>query len=116
MFTVEYARGINAEAFEKIRPIDLNYPKDESRVPYTSVDFIWKPVKWAQTYLIVFSGNNDEKPVFSAYTRENTYQLPTMILKSLFQRDEPYRWRVKGYNADGNVLGESDIYQLVFSE
>ncbi len=107
---------VTAEAFGEIRPIDLDFPKDRSRVPYESVDFIWQPVKWAQTYLIVFSSSNDEKPVFSAYTRENTYRLPAMILISLFQRDENYRWRVKGYNADGNVLGESDIYQVVFSE
>ncbi len=107
---------VTAEASEEVRFIELNAPDDQSQIPYKPVRFKWQPVKWAETYLIAFFEKTDEIPIFSAYTRESTYQLPAVILNSLFAKDKKYRWRVKGYNADGNALGESAVYEVAFAE
>jgi hypothetical protein len=103
---------VTAKESGEVRTIDLTLPEDQSELPYAPVLFEWKPVKWADTYLIVFKGNSDEKPVFSAYTRESVYRLPELILESLFVRDKVYYWQVKGYDADGNILGESGEYRF----
>ena len=107
---------VTSEQSEKSRAIIPDLPPDQGRIPYEPQDFRWQPAPWADTYLIAFFSDNDEKPVFSAYTREAFYRLPQLVLDPLFIRDNRYRWQVKGYGADGNILGQSVVREFTFSE
>lgn len=107
---------VTSEESGEVRAIELTFPEDQVRIPYDSVLFEWQPMAWANTYLVVFFADSDEKPIFSAYTREGAYRLPSMILSSLFSKDKTFSWQVKGYDAEGNVLGASAVYRFVFSD
>lgn len=107
---------VTAEETREIRSIELIMPEDHAGIGYSPVAFDWQNVTWADTYIIVFFDNPDEKPIFSAYTRENSYRLPPLILNSLFVTDGVYQWQVKGYDGDGNIIGESALYRFVFLE
>jgi len=86
---------VTADEAREFRSINLSVPEDQSRVLHGPVNFKWQPVKWAETYLIVFFDDVDEKPVFSAYTRKSAYQAPDLILGRLFLKNKIYRWQVK---------------------
>lgn len=107
---------VTAEKSGDIRSIDLIMPEDNAEIGYSPVTLDWQNVKWAETYLIVFLGKTDEKPIFSAYTKNHTYQIPPFILHSLFTPDGTYQWRVKGYDAAGDIIGESVLYGFAFSK
>ena len=107
---------VTAEESEEVRMIGLTMPEDNTEITYSPITFDWQNVKWATTYLIVFSGQNDEKPIFSAYTKDPSYRIPPFILNSLFMPEGAYHWRVKGYDAAGDIIGESPVYGFSFSE
>jgi len=105
---------ITARESEQIRAIDLTLPEDQSEIRYEPVHLEWQSVALADSYLIEFFTKNIEKPIFSAYTRKTIYQLPPITFSTLFVRDNIYLWQVKGYDSDGNIIGESAVYGFTF--
>ncbi len=107
---------VTAEESGDVRSIDLTLPENNAGIMYSPVLFEWQSVKWADTYLIAFFGETDDKPIFSAYTRDNSYRLPPLILNRLFTPNGTYQWRVRGYDENGNTRGESALFRFFFSE
>ena len=106
---------VTAEDYAK-RPIALIYPKDKSEVDYSPVTFRWEGKDQPITYLVEFLEEVGQKPIFSAYTKRSSYVLPLPVLKSVFAPGKTYFWRVKGFDVDNKIVGESPEFKFTFKE
>ncbi len=106
---------VTAEEFAR-RPIRLISPKDKSEVDYLPVTFKWEGRDLPTTYLVEFLEEVGQKPIFSAYTKRTSYVLPLTVLKSGFLPGKTYFWRVKGFDEDNKVVGESTEFRFAFKE
>jgi len=107
---------VTAEEFREILPITLIFPQDKSEVDYSPLTFGWEGKDHTLTYLIEFLEEGEEKPIFSAYTRNSEYSLPLIVLKSIFTPGRTYLWRVKGFDAENNITGTSSINSFFFKK
>ncbi|MEW6374316.1 MAG: hypothetical protein AB1502_00810, partial [Thermodesulfobacteriota bacterium] len=107
---------VTAEEFRERLPIRLVYPKDKSEMDYSPITFKWEERERKSVYLVEFLEEGDEKPIFSAYAKALEYTLPEPVLKGIFTPGKKYSWRVKGFDADNNIVGESALFQFTFKE
>jgi hypothetical protein len=107
---------VTAEEFKEKLALQLIYPKDGSEIDYSPINFKWEGKARTGTYLIEFLEQGDEKPLFSAFTKRVNYSLPRSILNSLFSPGRDYFWRVKGFDAENNVVGESPLFRFYFKK
>lgn len=76
----------------------------------------WSPLAAGSFYFVeMFEEKNKEEPVFSAYTKDPLYQLPDFALRHVFKQEGLYQWRIKGFDAEGKLIGESAITPLSLS-
>jgi hypothetical protein len=113
---------VTAEEFVK-RPIRLISPKNKSEEDFSPFVFKWEGRDQPITYLIEFLEvgaptlrEEGQKPIFSAYTKKAFYALPAPVLKSVFSPGKSYLWRVKGFDEDNKIVGESPEFQFTFKE
>jgi hypothetical protein len=104
-----------AEAVTK-HEIMLLVPEDGAECNYGPVQFTWKGTEQDVVYLIEFQKQGEEKPFFSAYSRNDTYILPSSVLKEQFIPGSSYVWRVKGFDTENTLIGESTEYIFTFLE
>jgi hypothetical protein len=76
--------------------------------------FSWEKPAGMALFFIEFSEEAGGKPVFSAFTREAGYKLPEKGLEGLFTPGKKYHWRVKGYDANDEQVGESAATSFVY--
>jgi hypothetical protein len=107
---------VTAEEFRRTFSIKLISPPDKSEMDYSPLTFKWEGKDATVTYLVEFLEEMDGKPIFSAYTKRLDYSLPMPVLKSIFSPGRGYLWRVKGFDAENNVVGESSLFQFTFKE
>lgn len=106
---------VTAEEFAR-KPIRLISPKDKSEEDYLPVTFKWEGRDQPTTYLTEFLEEVGQKPIFSAYTKRTSYVLPLSVLKSVFSPAKTYFWRVKGFDEDNKIVGESPEFRFTFKE
>jgi hypothetical protein len=106
---------VAAEEFAR-KPIRLISPRDKSKEDYLPVTFKWEGRDQPTTYLIEFLEEVGQKPIFSAYTKRTSYVLPLSVLKSVFSPAKTYFWRVKGFDEDNKIVGESPEFRFTFKE
>ncbi len=107
---------VRAEEFRKKLPIKLVFPDNASELAYSPPGFRWRAGDATVVYLIEFYEEGGRKPVFSAYTRGTDYSLPPVVLKRVFSPGKVYLWRVKGFDTENDVAGESPVYRFSFKE
>lgn len=105
---------VTEEEFGKKFSINLISPKDKSEIDYSPPTFKWEGGNQKVTYLIEFLEDGNGKPIFSAYTKRFDYNLPVPVLNSIFSPGKNYLWRVKGFDAENNIIGESPLFQFTF--
>ena len=93
-------------------PLRLLGPQDNALVTKENAEFSWNEIPDVEMYLINYFGENAEKPVFSAYTRDLRYRIPEQIRKEIFTEGKTYTWQVSGFNADGKTLAISKIFHF----
>ena len=106
---------VTAEEYAK-KPIRLISPKDKSEVDYSPVTFRWEGRDQPTTYLVEFLEEVGQKPIFSAYTKRTYYVLPLPVLKSAFSPAKTYFWRVKGFDENNKIVGESTEFRFTFKK
>ncbi len=101
------------EAIEII-PIAQISPYNRAPVDYSSFNFKWGADDDLTTYLLEFTDSTNESPIFSAYTRNAEYALPPYVLKYYFKAGKRYFWKIKGFNSEDIIAGESDMREFRF--
>jgi subtilisin family serine protease len=94
--------------------LKLLLPENDSQLDYLPSTFRWEGLSRTALFLIQFFDRPDANPVFSAYTRESSYILPDIVLKSIFSPGQKYYWKVKGFDADSNAVAESAVRGFSF--
>ena len=106
---------VTAEEYAK-KTIHLISPKDKSEVDYSPVTFRWEGRDQPTTYLVEFLEEVGQKPIFSAYTKRTYYVLPLPVLKSAFSPAKTYFWRVKGFDENNKIVGESTEFRFTIKK
>jgi hypothetical protein len=108
---------VTAEDYKKaFVHLKLISPEDAAEIDYAPVTFRWEGRDVTVVYLIEFFEGDEEKPLFSAYTRKSEYLTPTFIYEKLFSPDKKYYWKVKGFDMETNIVGESFMNRFIFKE
>jgi hypothetical protein len=105
---------VAGKPFESL-PLKTLSPAPGGLLPFAPAIFNWEGREGAASYLITFFGA-DEKPVFSAYTRDSDYQLVPAILENSFSPGREYLWKVVSYGAEQNQLGASRMTKFKFKD
>lgn len=95
------------------RIISLITPKDGAAI-LPEDEFRWDKTEGISVYLITFIKADDETIVFSALTRESSYKIPQSVFSGFFSKDMKYLWKVKGFDAENNIIGESVVWSFSF--
>lgn len=96
--------------------IKLYAPEHRAVIEDKLVVFSWEKLSNATIFAIHFSEDAESQPVFSAYTKDTSYTIPSQILRSTFLRDRAYVWKVIGYNQGNSIIGESEFRQFFFKQ
>ena len=112
--TPEAIYFVTTEELKTILPITLVSPENNSTAEYAPLTFVWERKEKTVAYLIEFLEEGSEKPIFSAFRKDSTYSLPELLFKGIFKPGKTYIWRVKGFDAENNMTGESRSYKLTF--
>lgn len=99
---------------EAFVPIKIISPPDRLDVDFSPLSFSWQLQKDTTAYLIEFFEPEDQAPIFSAYTREARYTIPTHSLSRYFSEKSTYLWRIKGFSKDNDMTNESTIHRFNF--
>jgi hypothetical protein len=100
----------------KALPMDLISPGDGSTVDFATVTFTWEEKDGSVLYLIEFLEEGWGSPIFSTFKKNGEYTMPSPILKSIFSPGKEYLWRVKVFDTEKNVTGESRLSRFRFKE
>ena len=92
--------------------ISLVSPSDDARIPYVPLTFQWKTSGKPALYLVEFF-EAGERPIFSAYTKDQKYRVNERVLR-VFSRGKEYLWKVKAFDDETNVVSESEFRKFTF--
>lgn len=104
------------EETPKTLSIKLLSPSDNSSYFEIPQTFTWEPLSNSFIYLIQFYENPEGSPIFSAYTRNASYNIPEEIAYKYFKPGNRYFWRVDGFDKEGRLLGESAVWSFNLKE
>ena len=97
----------NEEFKGKMMELSIKAPQEGSAIERKSAMFKWGSFSGASLFLVHYYENIEANPVFSAYTKKNSYILPEQVFTNIFSSGKKYYWRVTGYNDKDNMIGES---------
>ena len=94
--------------------IALSAPENRETLSLPELNFSWQQRKKSVTYLISFfdiesKEQKDDEPLFTAYTKENSYTIPPKIADTVFTSGGRYEWMVLGIDEDGTITSESAL-------
>jgi hypothetical protein len=92
--------------------IRLTGPPDNMTTVCAPIALRWHTAGKAYVYLVEMIAGEDKDPTLSAYAKETSYTLREDLCRSLLSSGRSYRWRVKGLSQEGQIIGESDEFNL----
>lgn len=99
---------VTTEEFRsRMMELSIKAPQEGSAIERKSAMFKWGSFNGASLFLIQYYENTEANPVFSAYTKKNSYVLPEQVFSHIFSSGKKYYWKVTGYNNKDNITGES---------
>jgi hypothetical protein len=93
-----------------VSDIDLIQPVSGIEANLLETIFQWETLPKVETYLIEFTDDNPQKPLFAAVTERPEYAVPQAVLKYHFFKKQTYFWRVKGLDSTHNIIAESPMW------
>jgi hypothetical protein len=100
---------VTGEDLSKAHPLHLLSPVNDETVSTDKLSFSWKPGHGTALYhLELFEGKGKEQTVlFSAFSKEPSYTIPTSIFRKKFHQDTEYFWRVTGLDKNDKPIARS---------
>ncbi|TAN39625.1 MAG: hypothetical protein EPN25_10840 [Nitrospirae bacterium] len=97
-----------------IKTIILTGPADGADLAYAPATFQWEKNSDTTTYLVAFYEKPDSKPLFSAYTKSDSYTLPEQVIKTTFSAGKKYFWKVTGFDKNNHTICENRRQSFTF--
>ena len=101
---------------EPVGKLMLISPKNGAVIVFKKdkpIQFMWKNVAGSDFYFVEFYESGDKKPLFSAYTVSAAYAMPPFIVKHYFKKNKEYKWLVRSFNADSEIIGKSGYGKFI---
>jgi len=93
--------------------IKVTEPRNHAELDFVPQSFTWVGAD-SIIYLVEYYEKSGGERIAAAYTKQANYVLPETILTDKFITGKSYTWEVKGYNAEGNLIGVSDSLTFIF--
>ncbi|MBN2384143.1 hypothetical protein JXQ70_14800 [bacterium] len=91
-------------------------PPMNATLPYQQTHFVWEADPDCSLYLIHFFPEDQNGASYSAYTRDNSYVLPTRIVSDTFKPDINYLWILTGYNEHNEITSSTITFRFRFQQ
>jgi hypothetical protein len=100
---------VTSDRSPTLAPVNLTAPAPQAVENYAPFRVAWTATEAAATYLVEFFLEEEDRPIFSAYTAANSaYVLPEPALRYYFAPGRTYQWQVKAFDKENSLVGESD--------
>lgn len=93
----------------------LTSPADGETLPFGPTVFRWEGSGGALVFLVQFYAEGEDRPIFSAWSRQGEYLPPELLFRGHFLAGRRYRWQVSAFNAEENVAGTSAAAAFSFA-
>lgn len=104
-----------AEEFRGVSAATLLSPQNGSEIDdHQAAVFRWTRSEGVEVYRIEFYEDTGGIAFFSAFVRAAQYRLPPASIQRTFSPGRAYRWKVLGYNAEGQAVLESPVFRFHF--
>lgn len=98
---------------QKFKPtIRLAAPGNNQVLVCAPTTFRWEPLPKVYVYLLEFTESGGSDPAFSAYAKKSEYTLRDEVCRSLFSAGQSYHWQVKGLSQEGQIIGQSEVFNV----
>ncbi|TAN37866.1 MAG: hypothetical protein EPN25_14925 [Nitrospirae bacterium] len=99
---------------EELVHFGLVYPENSAEIAYAATVFTWEPIASAVFYRCEFYKKEGGRTISSADVKKPEYKLPAEILKRSFAPARDYYWRVKAFDANRKLVGESPVFKFTY--
>ena len=103
---------VETEAGQVDLAIQLMGPPDNQTTACAPITLRWHAAGKAYVYLVEMIPADEKDPTLSAYAKETSYTLREELCRSLLSTGRTYRWKVKGLSQEGQIIGESEEFNL----
>lgn len=103
---------VEADAGQFNLAIQLMGPPDNQTTACAPITLRWHAAGKAYVYLVEMIAAEDKDPTLSAYAKETSYTLREDLCRSMLSSGRSYRWRVKGLSQEGQIIGQSEEFNL----
>ncbi len=104
----------------RVKNIRLLSPAKGKKISLNDLLFKWQGLdRGTFVYLVEFRGKKDGKPLFAAYVKSTSYQIPSRIAVRYFASSGTsgnIYWRVKGFDRNGELIGKSPLWMFTLTE
>ncbi len=102
------------ESRKRLWPIGRLQPEKGTLWEYAPLKFEWEKPSGGALFLVQYFDDPAGRPVFSALTRESFYLLPKPVFGDVFKPGRKYYWKITGFDAESNAVGESPLLDFSF--
>jgi hypothetical protein len=105
---------VTEQSYLKTVDIQILTPETDTELPFKPITLSWQKVPNTEVYMVHIFSEKDDPPIFSAYSRKNSYFLRPEILERFMKPDQKYYIQVQGYHEDMRLTGQSNKVPLKF--
>lgn len=98
---------VTAEKYIKVNDIRILSIENEVGGTTAGMSITWQSIPLTEIYMVHIFTEQDDTPVFSAYSRENSYHLRPEIVEKIRNKEGPYYIQILGFHQDTRTTGQS---------
>lgn len=105
---------VTEQAYVTETEIAVLTPGSGGPLPFKPLTLAWQSVPNTEVYMVHIFKQPDQAPIFSAYSKKNSYALRPEILARFLKPGETYHYTIQGFHEDTRLTGKSVMTQLTF--
>lgn len=99
---------VTAEKYLKVNDINILSLDPGGDRTTAGMSITWQAIPLTEIYMVHVFANKEGTPVFSAYSRENSYHIRPEIVAKIRERKGPYYIQIEGFHEDTRITGQSE--------
>lgn len=104
------------QSYLKAADIKILTPGSDTALPFEPITFSWQKVPNTEVYMVHIFAEQEDQPIFSAYSKKNSYYLRPEIMERYMKPDHQYSFQVQGFHEDTRLTGQSGHVPLKFGQ
>jgi hypothetical protein len=107
---------VTEQSYLKDVAIEILTPGPGTVLPYKPITLSWQKVANTEVYMVHIFSEQEDQPIFSAYSKKSSYYLRPEILERYMKPEHQYYFQVQGFHEDTRLTGQSNRMPLAFGK